>query len=284
MLVTCVGSMCMAAGGLPAPGLLVWTALGLAMSTGGASALNHVLDRDIDRLMDRTRSRPIATGAISPAIGALFGGGLLLVAGLVLLVLVGPLAAVLAEFGGWFYVLVYTKWLKRTSVHNTVVGGICGAVPPLVGWAAVTGNLGAVLPWALFTIMFAWQPAHFWALSLLIRDDYAKAGIPMLPVVAGEQATVRATVRWAWFALATSLVPVLSGDAGVWYLIAALALDVWFMWRVLQLSLAARALRPGEPLIGPDTAGRAAARAAFLTSLSWLALLFVALLLDVTLG
>ncbi|MBC7643957.1 MAG: protoheme IX farnesyltransferase, partial [Thermoleophilia bacterium] len=223
LLITCIAGMLCAARGLPDLTQLVVTALGLAMSSGGASALNHVIDRDIDRKMVRTAQRPVATGLVSVAEGTAFGIGLMAAAGIMLWVVVNPLTAILALTGGLFYVTIYTLVLKRTSAQNIVIGGAAGAIPPLVGWAAATDSLsfGA---WALFAIIFLWTPSHFWALALLIREDYAAAGVPMLPVVAGERTTV--TNIW-WYSIAPvagSIVPFATGTFGVIWLVAALLL------------------------------------------------------------
>lgn len=284
MLVTCVAAMMLAAGGVPELRLLAATCVGLALSIGGASAVNHVLDRDLDRRMTRTQWRPVASGAISPTAATLFGLALFTLGGAVLCLAVNPLTAWCGLFGGAFYVAVYTP-LKRVSSHNTVVGGVAGAMPPLVGWAAVTGGLDSVLAWTLFAIMFTWQPAHFWPLSLLLRADYERAGFRMLPVTHGERATVRATWRWTWLAVATTLVPVVTGDVGVAYAVGAAAANVFLVRRMWALVRADRARGEGELLVGPiASAGRDAARGAFLGSLVWLALLFAALGLDALIG
>src|SRR5438309_1945247 len=161
-----------------------------ALACGGASALNHVLDRDVDRRMRRTSSRPVAAERVPPARALEFGLALSALSFVVLASLVNPLTAALALVGNLFYVLVYTGWLKRSTPQNIVIGGAAGAVPPLVGWAAATGNL--TLPALfLFLIVFMWTPPHFWALALLIKRDYAAAKIPMLPVVRGDEETTR---------------------------------------------------------------------------------------------
>src|SRR5204863_6353020 len=169
----------------------------LALACGGASALNHVLDADIDRLMGkRTRERPVAAGRIESGRALEFGLTLSAFSFVLLASVVNVLAAALALAGNLFYVLVYTRWLKRSTPQNIVVGGAAGAVPPLVGWAAATGNL-TVPALLLFAIVFFWTPPHFWALALLIKRDYAAAGIPMLPVVRGERETVRQIVLYS---------------------------------------------------------------------------------------
>jgi len=279
LLITCISGMLVAAHGLPDLTSLLITALGLAMSSGGASALNHVIDRDIDRKMTRTARRPVATGLVSVAEGTAFGIGLMVAAGVMLWFAVNPLTSVLALTGGLFYVTVYTLVLKRTSVQNIVIGGAAGAIPPLVGWAAATDSLsfGA---WALFAIIFLWTPPHFWSLALLIREDYAAAGVPMLPVVAGERTTV--TNIW-WYSIvlvASSLIPVATGTFGVVWLVAAVLLGGRLLQRARTLVDAARACPEGQLLVQPGSAGHAAARGMFLYSMAYLALLFGAAVID----
>jgi protoheme IX farnesyltransferase len=284
MLVTCVSAMVVAEGGLPPLGLTVLTSLGLALSIGGSSALNHVLDRDLDRRMARTRLRPVASGAVGPIAAAAFGISIFTLGGALLSMFVSPAAAWCALFGGAFYVLVYTP-LKRVTVHNTVLGGVAGAMPPLVGWVAVTGSLESVMAWTLFFIMFLWQPAHFWPLSLLIQRDYAAAGFKMLPATHGERATVRATWRWTLVTVAATAIPFLTGDAGIVYAVGAIVANVFLlrrMWRLVAVDRARGADEAiAEPLVGgDDQRGRIAARDAFLGSMLWLAVVFIALVVD----
>ena len=193
LLLTAAGGMFVGAEGVPPAGLFVATMAGLALACGGASALNHVLDRDIDVHMRRTDKRPVATGRVPVERALEFGLALSALSFVVLASFVNVLAAVLALAGGLFYVLVYTRWLKRSTPQNIVIGGAAGAVPPLVGWAAATGNLTLPALW-LFLIVFFWTPPHFWALALLIRRDYEAARVPMLPVVKGEAQTARSIV------------------------------------------------------------------------------------------
>ena len=197
LLITGLCAMFVGAGGAPSAWLIVVTMTGLALACGGASALNHVLDQDIDRLMGkRTRARPLAAGRMPPTRALEFGLTLSAFSFVLLASLVNVLTAALALVGNLFYVLVYTRWLKRTTPQNIVIGGAAGAVPPLVGWAAATGNLTLPALW-LFLIVFFWTPPHFWALALLIRRDYEAARIPMLPVVRGERETVRQILLYA---------------------------------------------------------------------------------------
>src|SRR5262245_35650843 len=229
LLLTGACGMVIGARGLPPAPLFVATMLGLALACGGASALNHVLDADIDRLMGkRTEKRPAAAGRIEPALAVEFGLALSALSFVALASTVNVLTAVLALVGNLFYVVVYTRWLKRSTVQNIVIGGAAGAVPPLVGWAAATGNLtGPAL--ALFLIVFFWTPPHFWALALLIKENYARANVPMLPVVRGDRETTRQIVLYTLVLVAVTLVPYFWGAAGVVYLGSALALGAVFL-------------------------------------------------------
>ena len=264
ILITAYGAMAFAADGLPGAHLTVVTLFGLALSSGGASALNHVLDRDIDARMRRTATRPVAAGRISPDAAAGFGVGLMVASAAVLTLYVNLLTAGLALGGGLFYVIVYTWWLKRRTVQNIVIGGAAGAIPPLVGWAAVTGEIGLPALF-MFAIVFYWTPPHFWALAILAKDDYAQAGVPMLPVVRGDHETARQIVLYTVLLVGLTVLPFLSQTFGAVYLGSAVALGGWF------LVLAVRLLR--------DTS-RPNARALFLYSLAYLALLFAAIGVD----
>src|SRR6202163_4314948 len=206
LVVTELGAMIVAARGWPRPELVAGALLGGAMAAGGAGAVNCWFDRDIDQLMPRTRRRAIAAGRITPAAGLAFGiavglGGVALIA-----LTSNLLSASLALAGGLVYVFVYTMWLKRSTTQNIVIGGVAGAFPPLVGWAAVTGSL-TPLAWVLFAIIFFWTPPHFWALALVLRRQYAAAKVPMLPVVAGGVRTRRAIVAYTIPMLGVSFVP-----------------------------------------------------------------------------
>ena len=253
------------AGGLPPWEITVAAMLGLALACGGASALNHVLDRDIDRLMgQRTRKRPVAADRLSASHALEFGLALSALSFTVLAGAVNVLTAVLALVGNLFYVLVYTGWLKRSTPQNIVIGGAAGAVPPLVGWAAATGSL-ALPALGLFLIVFLWTPPHFWALALLIKRDYAAAGIPMLPVVRGDAETARQIVLYSVALVAFTVVPFAAGWFGAVYLGAALVLGAVFLWLAVRLW---RSLVPAR------------ASALFHYSLLYLALLFVAAAID----
>src|SRR5215212_9289749 len=223
LLLTTITTMYVA--GDPSLGLVLLTCLGGALSAGGAGAINHAFDRDIDQVMTRTADRPVASGRVAP-VAAFAYGTVLCVASLVLLTLAVNVEAALLSLSGFLgYVFVYTIWLKRTTPQNIVIGGAAGAVPPLVGWAAVTGGLSldALL---LFAIVFFWTPPHFWALSLLMKDEYARAGVPMLPVVRGEAATRRAILLYTVVLVAVTLTPVATGLFGVFYAVVAVVLGV----------------------------------------------------------
>jgi protoheme IX farnesyltransferase len=265
LLTTGFCAMFVGADGAPSAWLAVATMSGLALACGGASALNHVIDRDIDKLMGkRTRARPVAAERVAPSRALEFGLTLSAFSFVLLASLVNPLTAALALVGNLFYVLVYTRWLKRSTPQNIVIGGAAGAVPPLVGWAAVTGNLTLPALW-LFLIVFFWTPPHFWALALLIKRDYEAARIPMLPVVRGERETARQILLYAGVLVGVTTVPFLWGPLGPVYLGAALALGGAFLWLALKLW---RERTPRR------------ASALFHYSLLYLALLFVAMAVD----
>jgi protoheme IX farnesyltransferase len=268
LLLTGIAGMFVGARGVPALGDLAALTVGLALACGGASALNHVLDRDLDRLMSRTGHRPVAEERVTPSRALEFGLALMAFSFVLLASLVNVLTAVLALVGGLFYVLVYTRWLKRSTPQNIVIGGAAGAVPPLVGWAAATGNL--TLPALfLFLIVFFWTPPHFWALALVIKRDYAAARVPMLPVVRGDDETARQIVWYSLVLVGVTLLPFAWHTAGVLYLAAALLLGALF-------------LRLAWRLRGETTTARAGAL--FRYSLLYLALLFVALAVDPLIG
>jgi protoheme IX farnesyltransferase len=263
LLLTGAAGMFVGAQGLPDPGELIAMLVGLALACGGASALNHVLDADIDRLMgERTRARPVASGRV-PAPRALEFGLVLSALSFALLAsTVNVLTAVLALVGNLFYVVVYTGWLKRSTPQNIVIGGAAGAVPPLVGYAAATGSLALPALW-LFLIVFLWTPPHFWALALMIREHYAAAKVPMLPVVRGDRETTRQILLYSVAMVAFTVV------VGLWlgpvYTGAAAVLGLVFLVLAWQLR------RDGS---------RRHAVALFHYSLGYLALLFVAAAID----
>jgi heme o synthase len=232
LLITTVPAMLLAAEGLPSPWLILATLVGGALAAGSANAINMYLDRDIDAIMRRTRQRPLPAHAIAPEHALRFGFVLGAIAFYFLAVAVNVLAAVLALSAIAFYVFVYTMWLKRTTAQNIVIGGAAGAVPALVGWAAVTGGLAwpAIV---LFAIVFVWTPPHFWALAMRFSGDYAAAGVPMLPVVRGEDETRRQILLYSLVLFATTLVLVPVGDMGPIYTGAAVLLGGSFVYRSL---------------------------------------------------
>lgn len=264
LLLTTVATMFVADPAGPSLSTILWTMLGGYLAAGGAGAINHYLDRERDALMSRTSSRPLVTGRIDPVNGLLFGVGLGLAAFGQLWITVNLLTAVLAMVGLLGYVLLYTLWLKPLTPQNIVIGGSAGAVPPLVGWAAATGSLSWEAAWP-FLIVFFWTPPHFWALSLMIKDDYARTGIPMLPVVRGEAHTRRQILLYTVLLLAVSLGPVFTGLLGALYLVSAVVLGAAF------IALAALLDR---------TAGDRLTLKTYLFSLAYLALLFIAMAVD----
>ncbi len=255
--------MVLAAGGWPGTWLVVATLIGGTLSAGGANALNSYLDRDIDEVMRRTRTRPLARHEVPPR-NALVFGVLLGIAGFVWLYAFASLLAALISMAALlFYVFVYTMALKRLTVQNIVIGGAAGAAPALVGWAAVTGSLG-LSAWVLFLVVFYWTPPHFWALAVRYKDDYERAGVPMLPVVAGIEATTRRMLLYTGLMVAVSLLLVPVGGMSWIYLGAAVILGGWFLWDTWRV------------FRDPDRAMRL-----FTTSTVYLAALFAAVMLDV---
>jgi heme o synthase len=228
LLITALGGMMMAQRGWPATGLVVLTLLGGAMAAAGAGAINCWIDRDIDREMLRTKRRPLPDGRITPSHALLFGIGLGVGAFVLLAFFVNVLAATLASSGLLFYVFVYTLWLKRWTVQNIVIGGAAGAIPPVVGWAAVTHRIDLTAVY-LFAIIFLWTPPHFWALALRLRGDYARAQVPMLPVVRGESAARRQILVYTLLLVGFTLAIVLTGVLGPLYLSGAVVLGALFI-------------------------------------------------------
>jgi heme o synthase len=269
LLVTTAIPMAVAAGGWPGGALLLWTMVGGYLMAGGANAINMFIDRDIDARMGRTALRPIPSGRMSPGHVLAFGSALGAAAFVVFALLVNLLSAVLALAGLLYYVFVYTRWLKRATPHNIVVGGAAGAFPPLVGWAAVAGEL-SLTPVLFFLIVFLWTPPHFWALALVKQKDYGRVGVPMAPNVWGEERTLRQMLVYTVALVAVTLVPVAYGGLGPLYGVLALALGAWFLRDIVRLRNA--------------TARTAPAWAAYKTSLLYLALLFAAMAVDVAVG
>ncbi len=262
LLLTTVSTMYVA--GDPSVGLVAATVLGGSLSAGGAGAVNHWYDRDIDIRMARTADRPVPSGRV-PGQRALWFGVTLGVLGFVVLALgANLLAASLSSAGFLGYVFVYTLWLKRRTPQNIVIGGAAGAIPPLVAWAATTGSLNGTAIY-LFAIVFFWTPPHFWALSLLMKDEYARVGVPMLPVVRGEAETRRQILLYTVLLYAVTQLPFCAGGFGVTYLVASLALGAVFIGGSVRLYRR------------PD---RQTALRLYLFSLAYLALLFCAMVAD----
>jgi protoheme IX farnesyltransferase len=264
LLLTTVATMIIADGAFPPISTLLWTMLGGYLAAGGAGAINHYIARERDARMVRTQGRPLVEGRIEPIHGLAFGITLGTLATIQLAVTVNVLSAILALAGLLGYVVVYTIWLKPLTPQNIVIGGAAGAIPPLVGWAAATGGLSieALYP---FGIVFLWTPPHFWALSLLIKDDYARTGVPMLPVVKGEEATRRQIVLYSVILVAFTLLPVATGFLGALYAVAAAVLGAVFLFLAIHL------------LRHPT---RALALRLYLASLVYLAVLFCAMAAD----
>ena len=268
LLVTTVPTMVVAAQGLPPWRLVLATLLGGTLTAGSANAFNSVLERDIDQRMRRTRHRPLVRRAVEPGAAVTFAAVLGVVGFGWLALTVNLLSAVLATAAIGFYVGVYTLGLKRRTVQNIVIGGAAGCVPVLVGWSAVTGGL-ALPAWLLFAIVFAWTPPHFWALALRYRDDYAAAGVPMLPVVVGARETARQILLYAVLMVTTTLFFGAVSGMGRLYLGAALVLGGWFTASCVRLWRA-----PEDEVL---------AMRVFRTSISYLGLLFFAMAVDAAL-
>jgi protoheme IX farnesyltransferase len=262
LLLTTVTTMFVA--GSPSLSLVLLTCIGGYLSAGGAGAVNHWFDRDIDAQMARTADRPVPSGRVAPNAALAFGFALAALAFTELTIFVNLTAALLSFSGFVGYVLVYTVWLKRRTPQNIVIGGAAGAIPPLVGWAAVRGTVGgtAIL---LFAIVFFWTPPHFWALSLLMKDEYAKVGVPMLPVVRGETETRRQILLYSVLLYAVTQLPFCAGGFGAIYLVASLVLGGAFIGGAVQLQ---------------RRADRRSALKLYLFSLAYLALLFCAMVVD----
>ncbi len=265
LLVTTIPTMVLAERGWPPLGLMLVTLVGGTLSAGGANAINMYVDRDIDALMERTRQRPLVTGVIAPRNALVFALVLEVLAFAVLLVGANALAATLALAAAAFYVLVYSLWLKRTSRHNIVIGGAAGAVPVLVGWAAVTGSLSWA-PIVLFLAMFLWTPPHFWALAIRYADDYRAADVPMLPAVAPLATAARQMVMYTVALVVTTLVLVPVADLGWIYTVAAIALGLGFLGSTVAL---VRSPTPSTSMT------------VFTYSITYVTVLFAALMIDV---
>jgi heme o synthase len=264
LLVTTVPPMIVAERGLPSLWLITATVLGGTLAAGGANAINMYVDRDIDKEMDRTKRRPLATGIITPRSALTFAISIEVVAFVFLWTTVNLLSALLAVSACLFYVFVYTLWLKRTSSHNIVIGGAAGAAPVLVGWAAVTNSLSWA-PVVLFGVIFYWTPPHFWALAIRYRDDYAKVDVPMLPAIASLRTTAWRMVLYTLLLVGLTLLFAPVAGMGGLYITAAIVLGAIFTFYTVKL------LRDGSP---------AFAMRVFTYSISYITLLFGAIALD----
>ena len=266
LLVTALGGLFLASEGFPSPITTLVVLVGGSLAAGGANAINHFLDRDIDKKMSRTSQRPLVSGQVPPIPALLFGIFLNIVAFALLWQMANLLSAFLALIATLFYVFVYTIGLKRTTPQNNVIGGAAGAIPPMVGWAAVTGNILDPSPFLLFAIIFFWTPPHFWALSLILKDDYEQAGIPMLPVVAGVQSTKKQIFAYTWILLVLMIGTVLLAPGlGVIYGVTSISLTIIFIgftWKLLKQD------------------GIGFAKATYMFSLAYLALLFLAIMVE----
>ncbi len=273
LLFTAVGSMFIAARAVPDWIALVGVLLGGYMSTGGAGVFNMILDRDIDAQMKRTAHRPLVTGVISVRNALIFA--LVLSAGsfVVLTLTANVQTALLALFGLFFYVVIYTMWLKRTTWQNIVIGGVAGAILPLLGWTAVTGRLEP-MAWVLFAQITLWTPVHFWALAFVVKEQYAAVGIPMAPAVLGTRSTLQQMLMYAGLTVLATLLPYAMGQAALPYLVVAVVLNTALVWQVFQLYRKGRDIDPEQNIDRQD------ALAVYKYSMSYLALVMLALALD----
>jgi heme o synthase len=270
LLITTIPVMFLAAQGVPDLWLVVATCVGGYLSAGGANALNMYIDRDIDALMHRTESRPLVTGAVSPRAGLVFGLSLAVVSTLWFGLLVNWLSAALSLGALLFYVLVYTMVLKRRTSQNIVWGGIAGCMPVLIGWSSVTNEVS----WAaviLFLVMFFWTPPHYWPLSMKVREDYARVGVPMLPVVATNSAVARQIVLYSWVMVVVSLLLWPLGYVGWFYTSVAFASGGWWLWEAHALLARAKSGATGAKLKEMRL---------FHWSITYVSLLFVAVAID----
>ena len=266
LLITALGGLFLATEGVPNILIMLVVLIGGSLGAGGANAINHYLDRDIDEKMGRTKERPIVSGQITPKHALIFGISLNVLAFIVLWQGANLLSAILTIIATLIYVFVYTIGLKRTTPQNIVIGGAAGSIPPMVGWAAVTGNIIDPAPWLLFLIIFFWTPPHFWALALLIKDDYAKAEVPMLPVVKGIKNTKIQIFAYTWILLAlivvsTYFIPALSILFGIVGTISTLTFS-FMAWQLMS------------------SEGIAKAKKIYLFSLLYLDLIFVIIMID----
>jgi heme o synthase len=267
LLITTVPAMILAGHGWPGTGVVISTLVGGSLAAGSANALNCYVDRDIDEVMHRTSSRPLPADVVAPVRAAIFGLVLGVVSLAIMLVTTNLLATALTFFAIAFYVVGYTIVLKRNTAQNIVWGGAAGCMPVLIGWAAVTGSLAAPA-FVLFLVVFLWTPPHFWALAMRFKDDYAAAGVPMLPVVADERTVVTRIVQYSWAMVATSLLLVPFGGAGVLYVVCAVASGGYFLLEAHRLSAQVRRGEDVKPM------------RVFHASITYLTVLFVSVAAD----
>ncbi|MEL6928380.1 MAG: heme o synthase [Cyanobacteria bacterium J06600_6] len=266
LLITTAASMWIASDGRVDPFLLLITLLGGTLAAASAQVMNCIYDQDIDYTMTRTRKRPIPSGRVQPRHALIFAIILGVLSFSLLTAFANLLAALLAMSGIVFYMLIYTHWLKRHTTQNIVIGGAAGSIPPLVGWAAVTGDL-SLMPWLLFTVIFLWTPPHFWALALMIKEDYAEVGVPMLPVVEGEEATVQQIWIYTCLVVPLSLMLIYPlGNLGLVYGAIALYLGSKFLYKAWELK--------------QDPTSNQLARGMFKYSIFYMMLLCVAMIVD----
>jgi heme o synthase len=270
LLVTTVGAMFVAAKGFPGWLELLGILIGGYMSAGAAGVYNMLYDRDIDLRMKRTAKRPSVTAVIPVKNMLAFAVTLTILSFLIIAVTSTVLAAWLSLAGIGFYVFIYTMWLKRTTWQNIVIGGAAGAIPPLVGWAAVTNEL-SILAWFLFALIFLWTPVHFWALALMIKEDYKNVGVPMAPVVIGDKNTVLQMLAYTVLTIASTIIPFFMQEFSVVYLVAAVALNVLL---ALRMNTLYQVVRSGK------TVDRASALPLYKYSMLYLFLLFLLMSLD----
>lgn len=270
LLMTTVGAMFIAAWGFPGWVALIGVIVGGYMSAGAAGVYNMIYDADIDVYMKRTAKRPMVTHVVSTRNAFIFAIALTVLSFVVIWATANVTAALLSWAGIAFYVLIYTMWLKRSTWQNIVIGGAAGAIPPLVGWAAVTGEL-SLLAWILFAVIFAWTPVHFWALALMVKDQYAGVGVPMAPAVIGERATVMQMIMYTVLTVVLTVLPFFLHEFSPAYFVAALALNL-----VLALRVAAvfRVVRDG------GSVDRVTALPLYKYSMTYLGLLFLVMALD----
>ena len=266
LLITTAASMWIASDGRVDPLLLLVTLLGGTLAAASAQVMNCIYDRDIDYTMTRTRKRPIPSGRVQSSHALIFAIVLGVLSFSLLTIFANLLAALLAMSGIVFYMLIYTHWLKRHTTQNIVIGGAAGSIPPLVGWAAVTGDLSFV-PWLLFALIFLWTPPHFWALALMIKEDYAEVGVPMLPVVEGEEATAKQIWFYSWLVVPCSLMLIYPlGNLSIIYGAIAVYLGYKFLYKAWELK--------------QDPTNNQLARSMFKYSIFYMMLLCVAMIVD----